>query len=308
MDRDRASEQLSGRNARLEIEGREDEGTVLADYNQVAPDFFTALDIPIIEGRTFTATEARSGLAVIVSESLARRLWPNGGAVGSRINSNPRERVWREVVGVARDIRSRSLQGAPSELVYYPMAELPFSGTAYGSLIVKMDGDPAMAVSIIRDRLRALDPALPISRVATMRELRARSVETTRFLVGLLSAFGLLALLLAAVGAYGLMAFFVEQRSREIGIRMALGADRGSVIRLVLRRGVALAVGGIVAGGAAAIATSRFLSSLVYEVPPDDPITLVAAASLLVVVAIAACLLPARRAASTDPVVALRAD
>jgi predicted permease len=271
------------------------------EYNEVSPSYFATMGIPLVSGREFERSDDSSGLAVaVIDETMAARYWPGRDPIGRTFQSNGRP---ARVVGVARAARYRSLLEVPRPFFYVPLLQNP-STTA--NLAVRTFRDAASLATDLLREIRELDGNLALAELITMREQVARSTAAQRIAVTLLGAFGVLALLLAAVGLYGVMSHAVSQSSRELGLRMALGAGAPDLLRLVLSRGFRLTAGGIALGVAAALALTRLLGYLLYEVSPRDPIAFAAAFGVMTMAAFAACLLPAWRAARTDPARALR--
>lgn len=278
----------------------------------VSPDYFETIGIRVVRGRAFTARDRRgSQPVVIVSESVARRLWPGGDPVGKRVSvrDRPRARDWLTVVGVVEDVRQDGFRGAPGHAVYQPYGQVVNRfWVGYMTFLVRTNGDPAQAAPLMRAALTGVDRNEAPESMATLDAVLDRSVAEPRFQARVLALFSLLALLLAALGLYGVLASSVLERRFEIGVRMALGADRASVVRMVLRRSVWLTAVGVLLGLAGAVALTRVLETLLYNVAPTDAPTFAAATIVLMAVAFAAALQPARRASAVDPVVALRAE
>jgi putative ABC transport system permease protein len=278
-----------------------------ADIRIVEPGYFAAMRIPVARGRTFTAADrADAPPVVVVNEAMARQFWPGDDPIGARLQVNWNDATAHpEIVGVVGDVRTSALDADMRPMIYYVQAQEP---TGYLTMVVRHGGDPAALASAVRNAVRDLDRDVPLTDVATMSTLLTRSMADRRYPMLLLSGFAVLALVLAVVGLYGLLSYVVSRRSREIGVRMALGADRSAVLRMVLRDGVRLTLAGIVIGAAGGVLAARALGRLLYGVGPTDPLTFVAVAGLLAVVALVASYLPARRATRVDPVVALRTE
>lgn len=276
-----------------------------ADYAFVSADYFATIGQQIVKGRGFVPSDMRAGnyfapnSVAIIDEELARRFWPNGDALGSGISWSA-EGPWATIVGIVKTAQIKDLTQQSKGTFYLP-AYVPMS-----TLVVRTGGDPKPLAGAIRDQVLAVDPNQPVFDVKTMEERVAVTLETRRFAVVLLGIFGGLALLLAAIGLYGVLAFAVSQRTREIGIHMALGARTRDVLLMVIRQGMALVVIGVVLGVSGAYAVTRTIRSLLFEVGTTDPVTFVLVSLLLAAVGFVACYLPARRATKVDPLVALR--
>jgi len=276
-----------------------------ADYAFVSSDYFQSIGLPIIQGRGFQPSDMRAGnyfapnSVAIVDEELAKHYWPNGDALGGGIswsNDGP----WATIVGICKTAHLKDLT-AQSKGTFYLPAYIGLS-----TLVVRTSGDPHLLAPAIREQVLAVDPNQPVYDVKTMEERVALTLETRRFAVVLLGIFGALALLLAAIGLYGVLAFTVSQRTREIGIHMALGARARDVLVMVMKQGMSLVLVGIVLGVAGAYAVTRTIRSLLFEVGTTDPLTFVAVLVLLAVVGFIASYVPARRATKVDPLEALR--
>ncbi len=279
----------------------------------VTSGYFTALGIPLKRGRYLTDDD-RSGTepVVVIDENLAREYWPNQNPIGQRIR-NGTQSSWKTIVGVVGHIRFNQLAGEESSssmaesaakgAYYYPLYQ---TSAPYGYLIAKSNGNPAPLAGMIRQAVHDVDLNQPVSDIKSMDDRVAESLGPQRFATNLLAVFAGLAILLAAVGLYGLISYSVAQRTNEIGIRMALGADRHDVMRLILRQGAKLALAGAIAGVVAGLALARLVRSVLYGVSAADPLTFVVAAILLAIVALLACYIPARRATKVDPMEALR--
>jgi predicted permease len=274
------------------------------------PGLWDALGTPLVAGRAFTATEGAdtAATAAVVSQALATRLWPGRGALGRRFRISTEKDVWFTVVGVSRDLHYEEVGEQTPESkrqVFLPAARLPYRTFAF---LVRTEGPPAAAAAATRRELRALDSTLPTFDVRTMDEVRNYTTWTQRLWASLFGSFGTLALVLAAVGVYGVMAYTVSQRTREIGIRMALGARGGDIVRRVVGEGAVLAGTGVALGMVGALGAARLMRGALYGVAPVDPFAFLAIPLLLAGVALLASWLPARRASRVDPMVALRAE
>jgi putative ABC transport system permease protein len=238
----------------------------------------------------------------IINETMARRYWPDGNPIGQRVTMSVHQATL-EVVGVVRDVRPFRPDEEPQAQVYWPFAQFPRGAV---QIVARTSGDPGRVIPAIRARLEQLDPDMELGMFHTMEEMEDLQLTNPRFSMTLAALFALIALATAAVGIYGVMAYAVTQRSREIGIRMAVGAQREEILRLVLRKGLSLTAVGLAAGLAGALALTRVLKSLLVGVGPTDPVTLSAVSAVLILAALAACYLPARRATKVDPMVVLR--
>ncbi len=277
-----------------------------ADFRIVSADYFAALGIALRSGRTFSSQDRAETLPVaVINETLARQVWPGQPAVGKKLTlyfgQPPRE---MEVVGVVADTRHQSLAIAPRPQLFVPLAQVP--RFTFLSVVLKTESDPQLLFDAVRDGFLAVDPSEPASGLTTMTQVVADSLARERFLTSLLSLLASAALVLAAIGIYGLMAYSVSERTQEIGVRMALGAHRNNVLQLIVRQGTVLAGLGILGGLLGAWALSSLLGSLLYGIPPRDATTFVSVSSLLLAVALIACSVPAARAARIDPIRALR--
>ena len=285
------------------------------DQRSATPGYFQAMHIPLVRGRLLnSADDASAPLVAVVDTDFARRFWPNGDAVGRRVavdavpDVKPQTPRWRTIVGVVGHVKHYSLDVEGREQIYLPHTQ-PLFGVYSPrdmTLAVRTSLDPTSVTSAVRDQVFAMDKDLPLYNIATMDQLISDSVAQPRLNLSLLVAFAVLALTLAAVGVYGVMAYAVTQRTQEFGIRMTLGAGRSDVLRQVFFEGGRLAALGLALGLTAALALTRLMASLLFGVKPADPLTLGAAAALLIFVAFAACYIPARRATRVDPIVALR--
>jgi putative ABC transport system permease protein len=272
----------------------------------VTSGYFDALRIPLRRGRLFAATDAGNAAPVaIVSEALARRYWPNGNALGQRVKLSSGAPVMRTIVGVVADVRHGGLQEAPRPTVYVPHAQSPTGANAF---VIRTAGDPLAALAQVRAEFRSINPSMPLASTTTLESLLDDSLRERRFHLALLGAFAVVALLLAALGVYGVMSYATSERTHEIGVRMALGARGADVLGMVMRQGATLAAAGALGGLLGAAAVTRLLRGMLFGVTPLDPLAYVGAGALLLGAAALACYLPARRAARLDPVRALRAE
>ena len=273
--------------------------------NIVGPDFFAAMGIPLLQGRTFGPQDTASSQKVaVISEAMAQRFFPGGSPLGKRFGiDGPNSTEAIEVIGVAKDAKFGSLTEEAKPIAFYPHAQLP---DVLGNFVVRFSGPASTVVPQVRQTIQAVNHNLPIDDVVSLSDHIGRSLVQQKLVARLASFFGLLALLLACVGLYGVMSYGVARRTNEIGIRMALGAQRGSVLWLVLREALVLVMTGLVVGVLASLVLTKTAASLLYELKPNDPLTIALATSLLMAVALLAGYLPARRAARVDPMVALR--
>ncbi len=285
------------------------------------PGTFGALGIPLVRGRTFEQPDPnRAPLEVIVTRALAERYWGSGEAVGRRLRLSSPFGAWFTVVGVTGDIRGTRLEQPPDEAVFLPLVTAPGPAAPDGgagdarwmprevAIVVRGTGDPALLTVPVERTLRALAPTVPVYGARTMTQVVARAMARTAFTLQLLGLASVAALIIGAVGLYGVVSYMVSLRAREMAVRIALGAQPAALRRMVLRQAVAVAALGIVLGLAATLVLMRFLTSLLFDVAPTDPVTLVGAVAVMSGVAVAASWLPARRAAAMDPAEALRAD
>jgi len=293
----------------LEIEGR----TVEAQRPRTAsvltqPGYFRTLGIPLLEGRDFDERDTSDApRVVVVNESLARRFFPGEDPIGKRLKLDlwlvfGRETPLREIVGVVGDVKHRGLETA-LPLVYVPLAQQPFN---LSLMVVKTEGDPAALVGAIRGAVRSVDNDQPIYDVQTLEQRMGVSLAQERFSALLLSTFSAAALALAAIGLYGVLSYNVSRRTHELGVRVALGAETGNLLGLVIGHGMKLILIGLIIGLIGALATMRLVEGLLFGVEPTDPLTLGLATVVLAIVAVLACWIPARRAASVNPIIALR--
>ena len=272
----------------------------------VSPDYFNVMGISLLRGRELTDRDGSdSPRVVVINEAMAARYFPDEDPIGKRVAFDQVNKApnWREIVGVIGDVKHLALDSDPKPEMYFPFAQFP---SFFMTLVMRTSGDPLNLVAAARSEVLAVKNDQPISNVHTMEELLSNSIAQRRFNMLLLSIFAGVALLLAAVGIYGVMSYSVAQRTHELGVRMALGAQTSHVLALVVKQGMTLALAGVGIGLAAAFALTRILASLLYGVSATDPLTFSVIALLLASVAFVACYLPARRATKVDPMVALR--
>jgi len=303
---------LQGRTTGISIEGIAPPapGQVpFADFRSVSPGYFAAMEIPLLRGRDFSWDDApQSSLVVIVSQTMARTFWPSGDAIGKHIKLGAADEnmPWITVVGIVGDVRQLELIGLPRPAMYFAAAQDAGTGDTLRDWVIRASGDPSALASAVRSTIWAIDPNLPISRVQTMEQIHSAVLGPQQFNFSLVGLFGVLALILAAVGLYGVTAYSVTQRKHEIGIRIALGAQPSDVLRLVVGQVTKLVLLGLAIGTLAALILTRLLASLLYGTSTHDPLSFAGVAALLLLVAVIASYIPARRAMRVDPMVALR--
>lgn len=277
-----------------------------ASYYAVTPDYFRAMGIRLIRGRTFTPRDdAKAPRVAIINEAFARQFFPNEDPIGKRIDIDLGPDAWREIVGIVGDIKQNGPDQATSAQSYEPFAQKPFSSI---DLVIRTKGAPTALLGALRPAVYAVDKDQPVGAIRPLEEILADSIARQRFAMTLLSVFSVVALVIAAVGIYGVMAYNVVQRTGEFGIRMALGAQQRDVLRLVLMQGGKLIGLGLVIGLSATLAASRAMGSMLFNTSAYDPVTLATITLLLGAVALIACLLPANRATKVNPIEALRAE
>jgi len=276
-----------------------------ATFQVATPDYFRAVGIKLKRGGFFTSGDIEKAPPVaVVNETMARRFWPGGEALGRRIVIR-NEPFAREIVGVVSDVKHFGLDREAQPEMYAPFEQYVIDVMP---MVIRVKGDPASLAAAVREQARAVDPTVAVAAVAPMRELLSDSLAERRFTMLLLGAFAAVATLLASAGVYGVMAYGVTSRAREIGVRLALGAQRGDVLWLVLKRGLKLASAGVAIGLLASLALTRLIKGLLFGVSATDPLTFAVIAILLIAVALLACWIPARRAAKVDPMIALRCE
>jgi len=297
-------------NSSFEVEGRQLEAsTNIANTQVISPDYFSVMRIPLIRGGVLNEGDLNPAPStVVVNQSLARKIWPEADAIGKRLRLKP-DAPWLTVAGIVSDIKNEGSSKATKPELYFLYTEKPFGLWAdlrSMTLVVRTSSEPQQMVSAIRGELNSLDPDLPIYKVQTLGEIVSASASQTRFPTVLLSVFAGIALLLAAIGVYGVLAYTVAQSRHEIGVRMALGAPRQHILKLFLGHGIKWAALGGSVGLVAAFILVRFMRSMLFEVGPYDPTIFLSVAGVLGIVVLMACYFPARRATRVDPMVALR--
>jgi putative ABC transport system permease protein len=275
----------------------------MAGYRTVSPAYFETMGMRIVEGRAFTDADREDSEGVaIVNETLARRYWPKTSAVGKRVIAAQRPAT---IVGIVNDVRHSGPASPPEAELYLPLMQ---SVARSAWIVVKVEPGAGRAAGSLRTIVSSVDRNLPVSDIVPLGDLFNRNIAQTRFVAALLSGFSALATVLAVVGIYSVLWFAVSRRRRDIGVRMALGANRGTVLRLVLTQSLVLVAVGVAAGSVLAAGLSRFLRTLLFDVQPGDPLTIGGTAVLTIAAALAASYPPAHRAAHVDPVAALRED
>jgi putative ABC transport system permease protein len=277
-----------------------------ADYATVSPNYFHMMRIPLLRGRFFSdADSPPSPKVAIISETLVRRYFPNQDPLGRqmRFGFPPNSNVSREIVGIVGDVRDAALSRKPGPMMYVPFAQEPLYG---GEIVVRSSLGASSVAAGIRQAVRSIDKSLPVTDIEALNDALGKSISQERFRTFLLASFSAIALVLAAVGIFGVISYAASQRTHEIGIRIALGAGRRDVLRLILGHGTRLALSGLGIGIVAAFLLTRLMSSLLYSVSASDPLTFASVTIILLSVALTACYIPARRAMRVDPIVALR--
>lgn len=301
--------QSSGNTSGYRIEGRTLESNDPGDalYRPGSDGYLSTLGARLLEGRVFDRTDhAGAAPVLVVNESFARRYWPNESAVGHRVSVDAPDTIWRTIVGVVADVRETGYGLDRRPAIYAPAVQQSLWHTS--ELVVRANGDPLSLAPALRRIVAGVDAGQPLSALRTMEEIVDDAVADRRQQMMLLGTFATLALLLASVGIYGVVSYVVTQRNREIGLRMALGASAGSVVRTVVRHGMLLTGTGLTIGLAASWALTRLMKNLLYGVEATDTATLAGVSALLAAVALFACWMPARRASRIDPIVVLREE
>jgi putative ABC transport system permease protein len=295
---------------KLDIEGRttnQPGEEYEAAYRAITPEYLRTMSIPLLGGREFTRQDDRNAPpVVIINQSMARQFWPDEAPIGKRIRFGEPDAPWYSIVGIVGDIKHMGLEAQEGSAFYQPYAQKHFNFLRWLTLVMRTNAEPTSMIAAARSQVQAVDKDQPVYEIATLEQLLSKSIAKPRFYTTLLGSFALLALILGAVGTYGVMSFSVNQRQHEIGIRLALGAGRGDIFKLVVARGLRLALAGVAIGLGGALALTRLMSSLLFGISPTDPVTFVVISLVLIGVALGACFVPARRATKVDPMVALR--
>jgi len=282
-----------------------------AEYRVASAGYFAAMGIPLLRGRMFDASDNANGQHVaVISQSLAQRYWPNGDAIGKRIQygNMDTDKHLMEIVGIVGDVRDANLEKPPEPTFYgYSLQRPQWWQVSRLAIVVRSTSSPESLVPTLRSTVQSLRSDAPAS-FSTLEQVFSDSFNARRFSLTLFGVFGGVSLLIAIIGIYGMLSYSVTERTREMGIRMALGAQRGNVLRLVIRQGLQLAAVGALIGLIGAWALTRLMASLLFGVTPTDSLTLVAVVGTLVLVTLVACYMPARRATKVDPLVALREE
>jgi len=278
-----------------------------ANYTIISPGYLSSIGTPILRGRDFSEADTTDSVPVaLVNVALEKKYWPNQGAIGKQIGPAGARYPLMTIVGVVPDVKHISLREDTTPEIYVVYTQKQWPSMLNMRVALRTKTEPASMTESVRQAIHSLDPELPLAKVATLTTLVEDSLSQPRFAMLLLASFGVLALLLASIGMYGVISYSVMQRTQEIGIRMALGAERRKVFAMVLGQGARLAGLGIAFGLVAALGLTRIMASFLFGVRPTDPLTFAAVSLLLVGIALLACYLPARRATRVDPMVALR--
>jgi putative ABC transport system permease protein len=301
---------LKGNTNSFTPEGRAMEpGVVLdANYRQVSEDYFKAIGVPLKEGRAFAASDDKnSGRVAIINETMAHQFWPDSNPLGKRfkIGGPDSARPWMTIVGIVGDVRQMGVDKPVKAEMYFPYRQTP-GGSEPRELVIRTSVAPSSLAAAVRREIHAVDPDQPVSNVRTLDEILGEETAGRRLGMTFLTAFSSLALLLSALGIYGVLSYFVAQHTPEIGVQVALGATSINIVGVVLKKGMLLAGTGVGIGWIAALGLTRLMQSLLFEVNATDPLTFAAVAAVLIGVALLASYVPARRAMRVDPIVALR--
>jgi putative ABC transport system permease protein len=278
----------------------------MAQYRPVSASYFETIGIPLLRGRSFTSADtAEAPWVVVINDSMAREYWPSENPIGQRIQASGGRPTWRTVIGVVGDVLHEGLDGAARPEMYLPVDQA-MNIESNPTIVVRAETTPGAAAGELRATVSAIDPAIAVDRIETMQQLVSGSVAQPRFRTMIITAFSLLALVMASIGIYGVMNYLVIQRTREFGIRLSLGATPTDVLRLVLGRAATLIGAGTCFGLVGSVLLVRLITKLLFGTAPLDPLTFAAVPVLLAAVALAASYIPARRATRIDPTVALR--
>ncbi len=301
------SDNFDGRGLVVEDQPKPRGEEITVDLYVTTPGYLRAMEISTLKGRAIGEEDTvDSSKIALINKTMAAQLWPNQDPLGKRIRfpgSEKNPQPWRTVVGIVSDVAQYALDKKPPMQIYLPHAQFP---TSFNSIVVKTEGDPTAMTNQVRREILAVDKDQAVFNVTTLDQLRAESILIRRFFMLLLLVFAGLALILAAVGIYGVMSYVASQRTHEIGIRMALGAQASDVLKLLIGSGMVLALIGVVAGLAGAFALTRVMAGLLFGVSATDAVTFISVSAGLIAIALLACYIPARRATKVDPLVALR--
>lgn len=279
----------------------------VANYNIASPGYFHAVGSPLLRGREFIESDKADSMpVVIINSSMAKKFWPNENPIGKQVGLGSPNFPLMSIVGVVVDVKHISLREDTGPEMYVPYTQKPFPSMSMMYVVLRTKTNPASVLSAATGAIHSVDPDLPLAEAITLSTIRDNSMAQPRFSMLLLASFGILALVLACVGMYGVISYSVMQRTSEIGVRMALGAQRGSVFKMIIGQGARLVGPGILIGLLAAFGLTRLMESFLYGVPATDPLTFAGVSLLLALVALLACYLPARRATRVDPMIALR--
>jgi putative ABC transport system permease protein len=294
----------------MESQAAASESAPVAELSSISPAFLDVLRTPLIQGRGFSeADQSKTQPVAMVNETLARKFWTNGDAVGEHIRiGGPRRQdgtpvPWMTIVGVAGDLKSNGLDSATAPRIFVPISQQP----SYDAVVyLRSSADPGALGDLVRSEVQSVDPSVPVFGVRTMDALMTDYLAQRRFALELLGTFAGVALLLASIGIYGVMAYTFSRRINEIGIRMAMGAQRHDILKIAVGEGLLIVVFGLAAGLLGSLVLTRFLQTMLFNVKPGDPATFLAISLLLALVTLLACFVPARRASRVDPLIALR--
>lgn len=279
----------------------------IANYTIASPGYFAAVGTPILRGRPFLESDTSDSMPVtVISETMAKKFWPGQDPLGKQVAPKSLLYPLATIVGIAADVKRLSLRDSSPPEMYVPYTQKLWPSLLTMNVVLRTAQDPAALATNAREAIHFVDPDLPLANIKPLEDIVADSMTVPRFSVLLLGAFGGLALLLATIGMYGVISYNVAQRTQEIGIRIALGAQRRDVLRIVFRYGIRLAAFGIGIGLAVAFGVTRLMNSFLYGIQATDPLTFASVVALLMLVALLACYIPARRAMRVDPMVALR--